>query len=538
MTFVAMLIACIPAFSTMEEISPVHGQEDLSQLTYEELLTLQSDISSAYKTYHVPTDSQKNSVLSSTQSEAQKYYSEKGLEVSGWAWYDSEYTYSKDWDYYTLKTHLNYKDNNKKSHKAIIYSEVHNVEGKFVVAYLTAEDTVVIDIRSEYGDILWFEQPSPSVNARTSIDLSTYTVQELNALNDKAKKEIENNHSISKSEASVILNLTKADLEQYCLKKGIEIMSYAWYDSEYTYLRDWDYYWLETHVDYKPSSNSSQITSKLYSEVCKIDDNYELVSLKLGDTLIKYRKGELITSSDDGIPRYHWASIGNVISEKPSEENKPTTVADVTPQIIYVTPAPVEGIFNADLTELSDDQLAEAADAIRAEQRARIQTKIILTETNLTLLIGKSQIIDAFVVDLPESEKAPKLEWSTSDKNVATITNGQIRGISGGSAIITCSTTLTDGTYIYEECAVQVNIPVNSIGVDVKSLNLSGGESARPVFIIKPDNASIQVLKFESSDENVVTVDKSGIIIGVGDGTAKVTASSTDGSNKSVMLTI
>ena len=579
----AVLFACIPSLATMEDISPAHGQEDLSRLTYEELLTLQSDISSAYKTYHVPTDSQKNSVLGSTQSEAQKYYSDKGLEVSGWAWYDSEYTYTKEWDFYTLKTHLDYKDSNKKSHKAIIYSEVYNKDGKFFVAYLKAEDTVVIDTRSDYGDALWFSQPSPCVNVRTNIDLSTYTVQELNTLNDKAKKEIESNHSVSKNEASVILTLTKSDLEQYCLKKGIEIKSYAWYDSEYTYIRDWDYYWLETHVDYKESSNSSQKTSKLYSEVCKIDGNYELVFLKMGDTVIKDRKGELSESSDDGIPRYHWASTGENASEKQPEESNRATVADVTPQIvyvtpepgaevtpqiiyvtaepgaeatpekvyitpepapeitpqiIYVTPAPVEGVFYADLTELTDDQLAEAADAIRAEQRARIKTKITLSETSITLLTGKSQKIEASIVDLPEGEKAPKLEWSTSDKNIATIANGQIRGVAGGSAIITCSATLADGTYIYEECAVQVNIPVNSIGVDIKSLNLSGGESAQPVFTIKPDNASIQALSFESSDENVVTVDKNGKITGVGDGTAKVTVSSTDGSNKSVVITV
>lgn len=113
---------------------------DLSKMTLKELTQLQTDISNSYQTYHQPTDSQKNAVLTATQRETQDYYSKKMIEISGWAWYDSEYTYTKDWDYYTLKTHLDYKDSNKYSQQAKIYSEVYNKDGKYIVVYLKSDN--------------------------------------------------------------------------------------------------------------------------------------------------------------------------------------------------------------------------------------------------------------------------------------------------------------------------------------------------------------------------------------------------------------
>ena len=562
---VMLLYSCFATCAIMESKSVIPGQEDLSKLTYIDLLQLQNDISADYEAYHTPTDSQKSNVLSVTKDATQRYYAKKNIEITSWAWYDSEYTYTKDWDFYTLKTHLNYKDGNKKNKKVIIYAEIFNNNGRYNVSYLKADNTVILDSRSDYGDIVWFTEPKAKINEATNINLSKYTVQELKALENKVQKEYEKNHSVSKNEATVILSLTKSDFEQYCYKKNIEIKSYAWYDREYTYVRDWDYYWLETHVDYKTSSSSSTKTDQLYSEVCKINGNYELVFLKLGSTIIKDRRTELVIAKENGIPKYTWAAekdskkaensleeIPNVTPQiiyvTPEPETKmtpeivyitPEPIPEITPEIIYITPTPNDGIFNVSLTELSDEQLAEAAEAIRAEQRARIKTHISLDKTEVILLVEKSHRIEATIIDLPNDERTPKLEWSTSDKKIATCSNnGLITAVSAGNAVITCGATLSDGTYIYEECKVKVNIPVSSITVDKDTVNLNGGEKYKPTFKFKPNNASNTELSFESSKPNVATVTSDGVIEGVGTGTAIITAKAVDGSKKSIEITV
>lgn len=534
-----VLVLCVSV------IAVATADTDLSVLSLKELEQLQTDIDNAYKAYHKPTDSQKNAVLTATQNETHKYYSQKSIEVSGWAWYDSEYTYTRDWDFYTLKTHLDYKDSDKRSRQAKIYAEVYNKDGKYIVSYLKTDDTVILDERSDYRDVLWFSTPKAMINKTTNIDFSTYTIQELNNFSKKVQKEIDTNHTVSQNEANVILSLTKSDLEQYFLKKNYELKSYAWYDSEYTYSKDWDYYWLETHVDYKTNASSSQKTDKLYSEVCKIGGSYELVYLKMGGTVIKDRKNELATSSESGIPRYSWAGKEEtkVADNQPEMTPQiiyvtPEPATEVTPQIVYVTPEPVKGLFSVNVTEMSDEQLEEAALAIQKEQRARIKTKIKLDKTELAVAIGKNDKITASVIDLPEGEKAPKFSWASSDSKIVTCNNGNIKGVSGGTALVTCSATLADGTEIREDCSVRVIVPVQSIASGSKTLKINGGQSVQLEITVKPENASDKTMTYISSDENVVTVDQVGKVTGVGKGTAKITIQTADGSNKSVTVSV
>ncbi len=224
--------------------------------------------------------------------------------------------------------------------------------------------------------------------------------------------------------------------------------------------------------------------------------------------------------------------------EAPQNGQGAETRTEVTPQIIYVTPEPAEGYFRVDLTTLSDEQLLEAAEAIRAEQRSRIKTHIVIQPAEVTLLAGKSQKLEATAVDLPEGEKTPRLQWETSDKAVVTCNNGQIRAVAEGEAMITCSATLSDGTEIYGECKVKVNVPVASIVPDVKSLSLSIGEEYVPVFTIEPDIASDTGLLFETSDSGVASVTTDGIIMGTGTGNARITAKAKDGSGKSVSISL
>ena len=104
--------------------------------------------------------------------------------------------------------------------------------------------------------------------------------------------------------------------------------------------------------------------------------------------------------------------------------------------------------------------------------------------------------------------------------------------------MITCSATLADGTYIYEECTVQVNVPVTSISVDKKQVNVGVDETFTPVFAIKPDNASNKELSFESSQASVASVNSKGMITGKGEGTAVITVSTTDGSGKKLSINV
>ncbi len=79
--------------------------------------------------------------------------------------------------------------------------------------------------------------------------------------------------------------------------------------------------------------------------------------------------------------------------------------------------------------------------------------------------------------------------------------------------------------------------PVKSITLDKTALSLYVNDTETLTATVKPDTAS-QVLKWESSNPSVATVDQSGKVTAVGKGTATITAASIDGTNLKAECTV
>lgn len=186
----------------------------------------------------------------------------------------------------------------------------------------------------------------------------------------------------------------------------------------------------------------------------------------------------------------------------------------------------------------SDEDLDEAVRKIQAEQRARLKTKIVLSEKTLKLEKGKSVKLTAEVKDIPEGQTASKITWNTSDKGIVACQNGNISGRANGQATITASCTLSDGTEVSSECVVTVYIPVKSLQTKNNKINLGVGESTAAEVTIQPKEATGLDLKWESANSSVASVDKNGRITGVKNGTTTVTATTTDGTDKQVSFTV
>lgn len=83
-------------------------------------------------------------------------------------------------------------------------------------------------------------------------------------------------------------------------------------------------------------------------------------------------------------------------------------------------------------------------------------------------------------------------------------------------------------------------IPVESIEfmTDEEDVVINEGEKIRLNVYIKPEDATVKSVIYESSDPDVVTVDKYGNITAVGEGTATVTVKSADDETKSDTITV
>ena len=84
---------------------------------------------------------------------------------------------------------------------------------------------------------------------------------------------------------------------------------------------------------------------------------------------------------------------------------------------------------------------------------------------------------------------------------------------------------------------IYATLPVAGITLDKTTLSLYVNDTETLTATVKPDTAS-QVLKWESSNPSVATVDQSGKVTAVGKGTATITAASIDGTNLKAECTV
>ena len=116
---------------------------------------------------------------------------------------------------------------------------------------------------------------------------------------------------------------------------------------------------------------------------------------------------------------------------------------------------------------------------------------LTLDPAELTLEKGKSQKL-AVLLENVENPKKTKYVWESSDPNVATVDkNGGIRAKDGGSAEITCTATLEDGSVLMASASVTVTVPVQSVKIQTKAnTSVPYGESLQLEFAVQPDNAT------------------------------------------------
>ncbi|MBR1407982.1 MAG: Ig-like domain-containing protein [Clostridia bacterium] len=194
--------------------------------------------------------------------------------------------------------------------------------------------------------------------------------------------------------------------------------------------------------------------------------------------------------------------------------------------------------INLDFSTATDDELVQALDAIKAEQRSRLKTKIVLSETEILLAKGKTKKLSPSVIDMEEGVKAGKFTWSTSDKTIASCSNGTVTAVKPGTAVITCFVTLSDGTELEEDCTVEVYVPVASVKMSTKRYKLKAGDAITPEFTISPKDATNPELEMTSKNPEIAYIDSDGDVVALGAGETTITAMTIDGSEKSVSFTV
>lgn len=135
-------------------------------------------------------------------------------------------------------------------------------------------------------------------------------------------------------------------------------------------------------------------------------------------------------------------------------------------------------------------------------------TTVTISQTSASIIIGENLSLTATASDEAE------ITWSTSDEDVATVSrNGTVRGVGEGTATITAATEDASATCTVTVSAVTVTISPETASVE-------RGETVQLSATASDDGT----IAWSSSDTSIATVSSTGLVTGVAEGTATITA--------------
>ena len=163
---------------------------------------------------------------------------------------------------------------------------------------------------------------------------------------------------------------------------------------------------------------------------------------------------------------------------------------------------------------------------------------ILSGESELT--VGKSMTITV-MDENGKTISARSLEWSSSDRSIATVSRGKVTARKGGVVTITAEnddglTGYLDITVVPKASSVTIwydgEEAGNSLGVDI-----SDTDEVQLEAVVNPENAA-QGVTWKSGSTKVAKVNENGLVTFLKAGKVTITATTADGSRKSDKITI
>ncbi len=154
-------------------------------------------------------------------------------------------------------------------------------------------------------------------------------------------------------------------------------------------------------------------------------------------------------------------------------------------------------------------------------------TAVSVLETTAQVEVSSTVQLHASV--LPANAANQQINWSTADASIATVdASGLVTGIAPGNVVITA--TSVDGNFTNISSVTVLPIAVYGISITEASVQTVVNTSVQLHASIQPANAGNQQIIWTSSDPSVATVNASGLVTGVSNGSAVIKATSADGS--------
>jgi len=161
-----------------------------------------------------------------------------------------------------------------------------------------------------------------------------------------------------------------------------------------------------------------------------------------------------------------------------------------------------------------------------------VSPSIVLSTYSVTIPVGSTYTVTATV---SPQVTGSTVSWSSSSTSIATVSiGGTITGVAVGQTDVTA-------TYMGAKAVCHVTVTQSggstSVSLSPMTLSLGIGETGKIIATVNPPSQA-QSITWTSSDTSVAVVLSDGTVVGVGPGTAIITAKTADGTTASAVVTI
>ena len=208
--------------------------------------------------------------------------------------------------------------------------------------------------------------------------------------------------------------------------------------------------------------------------------------------------------------------------------NKNVTWSSATPDVATVNPTSglVTGVANGTVVITATTEDGAKTDTTTITVKTPVSGVTMTPSTYTFSTLGDTKQLETTVAPATASNKA--VSYVSSYPDVAKVSNtGLVTSVDNGTTTITVTT--DDGAKTAES-VIDVTIPVTGINMTPLTATLTSvGATQQLTASIIPDNARRKDISYTTSAEGVATVSPTGLITAVANGTANITATTSDG---------
>ncbi len=192
----------------------------------------------------------------------------------------------------------------------------------------------------------------------------------------------------------------------------------------------------------------------------------------------------------------------------PEDSNEQISFKSSDPEIVSVVSGTglIRGLKEGQAEILIENKSKSVRRKCRVNVKARdVVRSLVLSDEELCLTETEKALLTAHTV--PEVS-TQKIIFESSDNSIATVgmRNGVIKALSMGECVITVS--VEDGPAAQCKITVTPAIPVEKIVLDSDALHFKAGSKGFINATVLPGNATKKNVFFESSNENVISINK------------------------------